>query len=130
MAASSVSSAVNFTLPSSSSGSSIKRPIKTVSKPCFGCDCGDEECDCCVCTVMWYVNQKPEFTTSIISNSHFCRTNARYFSGHVYSVQMARGLFAQFDDTYDFYWAHSGVCHGLSEAGRTSITDATPCHPR
>ncbi|GAT22464.1 similar to An15g04110 [Aspergillus luchuensis] len=59
MAASSVSSAVNFTLPSSSSGSSIKRPIKTVSKPCFGCDCGDEECDCCVCTVMWYVNQRP-----------------------------------------------------------------------
>lgn len=23
-----------------------------------------------------------------------------------------------------------GVCHGLSEAVGTSITDATPCHPR
>ncbi|GES63653.1 hypothetical protein ATEIFO6365_0007034000 [Aspergillus terreus] len=52
MAASSLSSPVNFTLPSSSSGSSIKKPIKTVSKPCFGCDCGDEECDCCICTVI------------------------------------------------------------------------------
>ena len=48
------SSPVNFTLPSSSSGSSIKKPIKAVSKPCFGCDCGDEMCDCCICTVMWW----------------------------------------------------------------------------
>jgi len=38
--------------PPSSAGSSIKKPIKTVQKPCFGCDCGDEECDCCICTVM------------------------------------------------------------------------------
>ncbi|EAL88851.1 uncharacterized protein AFUA_6G10000 [Aspergillus fumigatus Af293] len=43
MAASSFSSPINWTLPSSASGSSIKRPIKTVSKPCFGCDCGDED---------------------------------------------------------------------------------------
>lgn len=46
---------INWVLPSTSSGSSggsIKKPIKTVSKPCFGCDCGDEECDCCICTVM------------------------------------------------------------------------------
>jgi hypothetical protein len=52
MAASSISTPINWTLPSNSSGSSIKKPIKTVSKPCFGCDCGDEECDCCICTVM------------------------------------------------------------------------------
>lgn len=46
---------INWILPSTGSGSSggsIKKPIKTVSKPCFGCDCGDEECDCCICTVM------------------------------------------------------------------------------
>lgn len=47
------SNPLNWTLPSSGSGSSIKKPIKGVSKPCFGCDCGDEECDCCICTVMW-----------------------------------------------------------------------------
>ncbi|KAF9885258.1 hypothetical protein FE257_000618, partial [Aspergillus nanangensis] len=52
MAASDISSPVNFTLPSSGSGSSITKPIKGVQKPCFGCDCGDEECDCCICTVM------------------------------------------------------------------------------
>ncbi|PLB47717.1 hypothetical protein P170DRAFT_196040 [Aspergillus steynii IBT 23096] len=52
MGSSSFSSPVNFTLPSSASGSSIKKPIKSVQKPCFGCDCGDEECDCCICTVM------------------------------------------------------------------------------
>ncbi|KAL4957009.1 hypothetical protein BDW69DRAFT_157241 [Aspergillus filifer] len=51
---SSTTSPVNFTLPSSGSsvGSTISKPIKTVSKPCFGCDCGDTECDVCFCTVM------------------------------------------------------------------------------
>ncbi|KGO73955.1 hypothetical protein PITC_017110 [Penicillium italicum] len=48
----SISTPFDYTLPSSSSGSSIKKPIKAVSKPCFGCDCGDEECDCCICAVM------------------------------------------------------------------------------
>ncbi|KAL2830463.1 hypothetical protein BDW59DRAFT_140992 [Aspergillus cavernicola] len=54
MGSSSLSTPQNFTLPSSgsSSGSSITKPIKTVSKPCFGCDCGDTECDFCICTVM------------------------------------------------------------------------------
>ncbi|KAJ5173490.1 uncharacterized protein N7500_001421 [Penicillium coprophilum] len=42
MAVHSLSTPFNFTLPSSS-GSSIKKPIKSVSKPCFGCDCGDED---------------------------------------------------------------------------------------
>ncbi|OQE13787.1 hypothetical protein PENFLA_c043G09707 [Penicillium flavigenum] len=42
MAVTSVSLPFDCTLPSSS-GSSIKKPIKSVSKPCFGCDCGDEE---------------------------------------------------------------------------------------
>ncbi|KAJ5822395.1 hypothetical protein N7447_004735 [Penicillium robsamsonii] len=41
MAVTSISTPFDFTLPSS--GSSIKKPIKSVSKPCFGCDCGDEE---------------------------------------------------------------------------------------
>ncbi|KGO48953.1 hypothetical protein PEX1_013740 [Penicillium expansum] len=52
MAVTSISTPFDCTLPSSSSGSSIKKPIKAVSKPCFGCDCGDEECDCCICIVM------------------------------------------------------------------------------
>ncbi|KAB8068975.1 hypothetical protein BDV29DRAFT_195255 [Aspergillus leporis] len=52
MGTSSISSSVNFILPSTGSGSPIKKPIKSVQKPCFGCDCGDEECDCCICTVM------------------------------------------------------------------------------
>ncbi|KAL4869018.1 hypothetical protein BDV12DRAFT_168476 [Aspergillus spectabilis] len=54
MASSSTSTPVNCTLPSSasSSGSSVSKPITTVSKPCFGCDCGDTECDCCICTIM------------------------------------------------------------------------------
>ncbi|KAJ5519496.1 hypothetical protein N7453_001918 [Penicillium expansum] len=43
MAVASISTPFDCTLPSSSSGSSIKKPIKAVSKPCFGCDCGDEE---------------------------------------------------------------------------------------
>ncbi|KAJ5200918.1 hypothetical protein N7449_005721 [Penicillium cf. viridicatum] len=43
MAVTSISTPFDCTLPSSSSGSSIKKPIKSVSKPCFGCDCGDEE---------------------------------------------------------------------------------------
>ncbi|KAJ5805324.1 hypothetical protein N7474_011211 [Penicillium riverlandense] len=34
---------INWTLPSSDSGGSVKKPIKTVSKPCFGCDCGGED---------------------------------------------------------------------------------------
>ncbi|KAJ5907357.1 hypothetical protein N7495_000039 [Penicillium taxi] len=41
------SAPVNFTLPTSGSGSSINKPIKTVSKPCFGCGCGDEDCVRC-----------------------------------------------------------------------------------
>lgn len=52
MAVTSISLPFDCILPSSS-GSSVKKPIKSVSKPCFGCDCGDEECDCCICTVMW-----------------------------------------------------------------------------
>ncbi|CRL29202.1 unnamed protein product [Penicillium camemberti] len=52
MAVTSISTPFDCTLPSSSSGSSIKKPIKSVSRPCFGCDCGDEECDFCICTVM------------------------------------------------------------------------------
>ncbi|OQD81585.1 hypothetical protein PENANT_c026G09190 [Penicillium antarcticum] len=43
MAATSIPEPVNCTLPLSSSGSSITKPIKPISKPCFGCDCGDEE---------------------------------------------------------------------------------------
>ncbi|GAM42481.1 hypothetical protein TCE0_044f16502 [Talaromyces pinophilus] len=40
---------VNSTLPTSSSSSSnsIKGGVKGIKKPCFGCDCGDTECDCC-----------------------------------------------------------------------------------
>ncbi|CAG7923405.1 unnamed protein product [Penicillium olsonii] len=51
MAVTSTSAPVDCALPSSAS-SSITKPIKPVTKPCFGCDCGDEECDCCICTVM------------------------------------------------------------------------------
>jgi len=52
-AAAEISTPVDAILPSSGSGSSIKKPVKgTVKKPCFGCDCGDEECDCCICVVM------------------------------------------------------------------------------
>ncbi|KAL2217314.1 hypothetical protein M432DRAFT_640473 [Thermoascus aurantiacus ATCC 26904] len=43
-AAAEISTPVDAILPSSGSGSSIKKPVKgTVKKPCFGCDCGDEE---------------------------------------------------------------------------------------
>ncbi|KAJ5505163.1 hypothetical protein N7463_008037 [Penicillium fimorum] len=56
MAVTSISTPFNCTLPSSP-GSSIKKPIKSVSKPCFGCDCGDEECDCCICTVIGFRGQ-------------------------------------------------------------------------
>ncbi|KAJ5392991.1 hypothetical protein N7465_011965 [Penicillium sp. CMV-2018d] len=43
MAVTSIPTPFDCILPSSSSGSSIKKPIKSVSKPCFGCDCGDED---------------------------------------------------------------------------------------
>ncbi|KAJ5463880.1 hypothetical protein N7475_007015 [Penicillium sp. IBT 31633x] len=43
MAVTSISTPFDCTLPSTNSGGSIKKPIKSVSKPCFGCDCGDEE---------------------------------------------------------------------------------------
>lgn len=51
MAVTSFLAPVNHTLASSSSSiSSIVKP--SVTKPCFGCECGDEECDFCICTVM------------------------------------------------------------------------------
>ncbi|KAL2012447.1 hypothetical protein VTN00DRAFT_5165 [Thermoascus crustaceus] len=52
MAPSTISEPVDAVLPSSSATSSIKKPIKGTTRPCFGCDCGDEECDCCICVVM------------------------------------------------------------------------------
>ncbi|KAJ5123833.1 uncharacterized protein N7515_007658 [Penicillium bovifimosum] len=56
MAITAISIPFNGTLPSSGSGSSIKKPIKPVSKPCFGCDCGDEEkikCDAVLPQCNW-----------------------------------------------------------------------------
>ncbi|EDN09990.1 predicted protein [Histoplasma mississippiense (nom. inval.)] len=54
MASTSGSQLVNHTLPTSASSatSTITKPVKGTTKPCFSCGCGDEDCDCFVCIVM------------------------------------------------------------------------------
>ncbi|KMP01336.1 hypothetical protein CIHG_01625 [Coccidioides immitis H538.4] len=53
VAKSQISILADNTLPTSSgssASSTVSKPIKGATKPCFGCGCGDEECDCIICT--------------------------------------------------------------------------------
>ncbi|KKZ66013.1 hypothetical protein EMCG_08235 [[Emmonsia] crescens] len=55
MASATGSQLVNYTLPTSSgssASSTVSKPVKGATKPCFGCGCGGEECDCLICVVM------------------------------------------------------------------------------